>query len=94
MRSEPLELDVYRRDAGTATGRAGAVCFPESTAEVARAVTAATALGIPFVTRGSGTGLAGGATPLHGALLIVTTRMNRILEVDATSGSPGCSPES
>jgi glycolate oxidase len=85
VRSEPLELDVYRRDAGTATGRAGALCFPESTAEVARAVSAANDLGIPFVTRGSGTGLAGGATPLHDALLIVTTRMNRILEVDATA---------
>jgi glycolate oxidase len=36
----------------------------------------------PFVARGSGTGLAGGATPLEDALVIVTTRMNRILDVD------------
>ncbi len=39
---------------------------------------------MPFVARGSGTGLAGGATPLHGALVIVTTRMDRVLDVDAT----------
>ena len=33
--------------------------------------------------RGSGTGLAGGATPLDGPVVIVTTRMDRVLEVDA-----------
>jgi glycolate oxidase len=85
IRAEPLELDLYRRDAGSATGRAGAVCFPLTTDEVALAVTTATGLGVPFVTRGSGTGLAGGATPLHDALLIVTTRMDRVLEIDPTA---------
>ncbi len=83
MRTDGLELDVYRRDAGTATGRAGVVCFPESTAEVAAVVEIAAAHGVPFVARGSGTGLAGGATPLDDAVLIVMTRMNRVLEVDA-----------
>ena len=38
--------------------------------------------GRPFVARGSGTGLAGGATPLGDPVVIVTTRMNRVLEVD------------
>ena len=37
----------------------------------------------PFVARGSGTGLAGGATPVDDPLVIVTTRLNRVLEVDA-----------
>ena len=37
----------------------------------------------PFVARGSGTGLAGGATPVDDPLVIVTTQLNRILEVDA-----------
>ena len=41
--------------------------------------------GRPFVARGSGTGLAGGAVPLDDAVVIVTTQMNRILEVDAAS---------
>ena len=59
------------------------MCFPSSTADVAFAVTAANRFGIPFVARGSGTGLAGGATPLDGALVIVTTRMNQVLEIDA-----------
>ena len=37
---------------------------------------------MPFVARGSGTGLAGGAVPLDGAVVIVTTKMNRVLSVD------------
>ena len=39
--------------------------------------------GRPFVARGSGTGLAGGATPLDDPVVIVTTQMNRVLDVDA-----------
>ena len=63
-------------------GRAVAVCFPRSGDEVAAAVRVARRHGRPFVARGSGTGLAGGATPLDDPLVIVTTRMNRVLEVD------------
>ena len=37
---------------------------------------------VPFVARGSGTGLAGGAVPLDDAVVIVTTKMNRVLSVD------------
>jgi glycolate oxidase len=59
-----------------------AVCFPVSTAEVAAAVRVARRHGRPFVARGSGTGLAGGATPLGDPVVIATTRMNRILSVD------------
>jgi glycolate oxidase len=36
----------------------------------------------PFVVRGSGTGLAGGATPVGRPVMIVTTRLNRVLDVD------------
>jgi len=81
-RAEPLELALYARDAGTAVGRAAAVCFPRSTAEVAAAVGITARLDRPFVVRGSGTGLAGGATPVDDPLVIVTTHMNRILEID------------
>ena len=37
---------------------------------------------MPFVARGSGTGLAGGAVPPDGAVVVATTKMNRILSVD------------
>jgi glycolate oxidase len=37
---------------------------------------------IPFVARGSGTGLSGGALPVENGVVISLARMNRILEVD------------
>ncbi len=81
--TEPLELALYARDAGVAVGKARAVCFPRSGAEIAAAVRVARRHGRPFVARGSGTGLAGGATPLDDPVVIVTTQMNRVVEVDA-----------
>ena len=76
---------MYGRDAGVSEGKAVAVCWPRSAGEVAAAVRVARRHGRPFVARGSGTGLAGGATPLGDPVVIVTTRMNRVLEVDAQS---------
>jgi glycolate dehydrogenase FAD-linked subunit len=74
---------LYARDAGVAVGAAAAVCFPRDATEVAAAVRVALRHGRPFVARGSGTGLAGGATPLDEPVVIVTTQMNRVLEIDA-----------
>jgi glycolate oxidase subunit GlcD len=82
-RAEPLELALYSRDAGVARGRAAVVCFPRSGDDVASAVRVAAQHDRPFVTRGSGTGLAGGATPVDDPVVIVTTRLNRVLEIDA-----------
>jgi glycolate oxidase subunit GlcD len=82
-RAEPLELALYARDAGVASGHAAALCFPRDHREVAEAVRIAARHDRPFVARGSGTGLAGGATPIGDPLVIVTTQLNRILEVDA-----------
>ena len=92
MSAEPLELALYARDAGVAVGRAVAVCFPRSGDEVAAAVRVARTHGRPFVARGSGTGLAGGATPLDDPVVIVTTQMNRVLEIDTERASPGWDP--
>jgi glycolate oxidase len=91
-RAEPLELALYSRDAGLAEGTAGAVCFPRDTADVATAIDACRTLGVPYVARGSGTGLAGGATPLDGALVIVTTHMNRIVAIDERTRSAWVEP--
>ena len=85
VRAEPTELGLYRRDASMITGQAAVVCFPTNAAEVAAAVRVCRNHGVPFLPRGSGTGLAGGATPAGDVppVVIVTTKMNRILEVDA-----------
>ena len=82
VRDSGAELSLYRRDAGHMTGVASIVCFPTSTAEVASCVRIAKAAGVPFVARGSGTGLAGGAVPPDGALVVSLTKMNRIRSVD------------
>src|SRR5207302_10184548 len=82
VRAGPLELDLYARDASIISGRAEVVCFPLTTAEIQACVRIARAHGRPFVPRGSGTGLAGGAVPVGDPVVIVTTKMTRILEVD------------
>ena len=79
---EPLELTLYARDAGIIEGHAHVVCFPLTTDEVQACVRIARAHGRPFTPRGSGTGLAGGAVPVEDPVVIVTTKMDRILEVD------------
>jgi len=61
------------------------VCFPTSPADVAAAVATAARHGRPFVARGSGTGLAGGATPVGRPVVIVTTHLNQILDVDPSA---------
>jgi glycolate oxidase len=82
VRTGATELNLYRRDGSNMEGRSSVVAFPTTTEEVQACVLAARRHGVPFVARGSGTGLAGGAVPLHGALVIVTTKMNRVLSVD------------
>jgi glycolate oxidase len=82
VRTEAVELGLYGRDASVMTGAAAVVCFPITTDEVAAAVRIARRHGRPFVARGSGTGLAGGAVPVGDPVVIVTTKMDRILEVD------------
>jgi glycolate oxidase len=85
VRAEPTELGLYGRDASIMVGQAGVVCFPLTTEEVAAAVRISRAHGRPIVPRGSGTGLAGGATPSGDIppVVIVTTKMDRIVSVDA-----------
>jgi glycolate oxidase len=81
-----LDRTLYARDASVITGgRCGIVCFPESDAEVQACVRLARAHGRSIVPRGAGTGLAGGAVPCDEPVVVVTTRMARILEVDVAN---------
>jgi glycolate oxidase len=82
VRDGDLDRALYGRDASVISGRAGIVCFPTSTEEVQACVRAAHRHGRPFTPRGSGTGLAGGAVPVGDPIVIVTTKMTRILSVD------------
>jgi glycolate oxidase len=84
--SEPRELRTYECDGLTAHRTAPAlVVLPEAAEQVAAIVRACAEAGVPFVARGSGTGLSGGALPRSDGVLIVTSRMRRVLEVDPLS---------
>src|SRR5580658_7671956 len=60
----------------------GAVVLPRSAEQVQTVVRVCARHKIPFVSRGAGTGLSGGALPFAGGVVISLARMNRILEVD------------
>jgi glycolate oxidase len=63
-------------------GEPGAVVLPSSTEDVSRVMRICHEADVPVIARGAGTCLSGGATPAPGGVLLVTTRMNRIIEVD------------
>jgi glycolate oxidase len=81
--SSPEELHTYESD-GLTNFRVlpRAVLLPDSTEQVQAIVRICHRHRIPFVARGSGTGLSGGALPVANGVVISLARMNRILEVD------------
>jgi glycolate oxidase len=80
---DAAELATYESD-GLAKLRStpGVVVLPGSSAEVQQVVRACHDAGVPFVARGHGTGLSGGAMPHPDGVLIVMTRLDKILDVD------------
>ncbi|WP_200214663.1 FAD-linked oxidase C-terminal domain-containing protein [Micromonospora coerulea] len=80
--SDRQELRTYECD-GLAQYKVvpALVALPADAAQCAAVVRACVAAGVPFVARGSGTGLSGGALPHADGVLIVTSRMRDIIEV-------------
>jgi glycolate oxidase len=64
------------------SGTPKAAVLPASTEEVAAVLRACHEAGVPWVARGSGSGLSGGAVPIEEGVLVVMSRMRRILDVD------------
>src|SRR6266545_2346434 len=80
---DPGELRVYETDGLTVfKAMPEIVVLPRSAEQVAGVVRVCHREKIPFVVRGAGTGLSGGALPIEGGVLIGMNRMNRILELD------------
>ena len=79
-------LRTYETDALPHSGVPPAVAvLPVSAAEVSEILRACHETATPWVARGSGTGLSGGALPIADGVLIVLTRMRRILEISRES---------
>jgi len=83
VRHRPAELATYAMD-GLPTHESipGVVIMPGSPSEVREIVRLLHLIQVPFVARGAGTGLSGGALAESDAVLITLTRLNRILRVD------------
>jgi glycolate oxidase len=80
---DPADLLTYESDALVHLRAApAAVVLPQSTAEVQAVVRLCRRDGVPFVARGHGSGLSGGALPVADGVVIGLSRMNRIVEVD------------
>ena len=84
--TDPADLRTYECDGLTSHRAAPAmVVLPQTAEQVAAVVRVCAAAKVPFVARGSGTGLSGGALPHADGVLIVTSRMRRIVEIDVAN---------
>ena len=80
---DETELLVYECDGlPLFKNRPDLVVFPRTTEQVAQVVRLANEYRIPFLPRGAGTGLSGGALAVEGGIVIELQRMNRILSID------------
>jgi glycolate oxidase len=77
------ELATYRSDGLLHYSQTPvAAVLPGTTEQVARVVRACYDAGVPWVARGAGTGLSGGALPAADGVLIVLSRLRRIISID------------
>jgi glycolate oxidase len=86
--TEPEQLRTY--DCDGLTGRRvtpALVALPSTTEEVQAVVGICNDERIPFVARGAGTGLSGGALPVAEGIVISLARMNRVVAIDLDAGT-------
>ncbi|MBQ9446979.1 MAG: FAD-binding protein [Victivallales bacterium] len=80
--AERLEPYAHDEAAGCTTRVPEAVVRPKSAEEISQLMKLANREKIPVTARGAGSGLSGGAVPIHGGIVIDCCRMNHILDVD------------
>lgn len=76
------DLLCYSYDSTGLEYQPEAVAFPGSAAEISAIMKLANQQLFPVIPRGAGTGMTGGALPVQGGLVVVTSRLNKILEID------------
>ena len=80
--TEKQDLICYGYDATQMEYLPDAVVHPADAAEVSAVLRLANRCGFPVFPRGAGSGFTGGALPKAGGVVLVVTRMNRILRID------------
>jgi len=79
---EKEDVIVYEQDGSIFQVMPEVVVLPANVEQVSALVKVAKEANVPIVPRGSGTGLAGGAVPAEGGIIVSLARLNRILRVD------------
>jgi glycolate oxidase len=79
---EKEDVIVYEQDGSIFQVMPEIVVVPENVEQVAAVVKAAKGANVAIVPRGSGTGLAGGAVPAEGGIIVSLARLNKILKID------------
>jgi glycolate oxidase len=80
--SSKEDLQLYEYDGSVEQARPDCAVFPATTADVSAIARISAKHGVPMIGRGAGTGLSGGALAPQGGILIVFSRMNRVLSID------------
>ena len=83
---EKEDVIVYEQDGSIFQVMPEIVVLPGDVEQVAAVVKAAKQSGVPIIPRGSGTGLAGGAVPAEGGIVLSLARLDRILQIDLENG--------
>jgi glycolate dehydrogenase FAD-linked subunit len=79
---EKEDVIVYEQDGSIFQVMPEIVVLPADVEQVSAVIKAAKRANVPIVPRGSGTGLAGGAVPAEGGIVLSLARLNRILKID------------
>jgi glycolate oxidase len=79
---EKEDAIVYEQDGSIFQVMPEIVVIPADVEQVSAVVKAAKRANVPIVPRGSGTGLAGGAVPAEGGIVLSLSRLDRILKID------------
>lgn len=81
VRTDSATTTVYSRDASNMSQVPAAVAFPTSHDEVVRCLSILTGHGVAIIPRGSGTGLAGGAVPEPGSVVVSVARLVSVRDI-------------
>ena len=83
---EKEDVIVYEQDGSIFQVMPEIVVLPGNVEEISAVVKAARRANVPIVPRGSGTGLAGGAVPAEGGIVLSLARLDHILKIDLQNG--------